>query len=74
MNSFIKVRDASTGRFLYVNIKYICLMFEADDDPNKTIMIVTYKFDGIYNRLVLNERVEDVYDAIAGCFREDSSQ
>lgn len=66
-NHFIKVKDASTGRFLYINIDGILMMFAADDDPDKTIMLVNYKYDGIYTRLILNEKVEDVYNAIEAC-------
>lgn len=70
-NRFIKVKDASTERFLYINIDSILAMFAADDDPDKTIMLMTYKYDGIYNRLILNEKVEDVYNAIEACYVGD---
>ena len=67
-NHFIKVKDASMRRYLYINIDSILIMFAADDDPDKTIMLVTYKYDGICNRLILNEKVEDVHNAIEACY------
>ena len=73
-NRFIKVKDASTERFLYINIDSILAMFAADDDPGKTIMLITYKYDGIYSRLVLNEKVEDVYNTIEACYVGDPFQ
>lgn len=71
-NKFIKLTDDPLGRVLYVNIDDIVMMFAADDEPSKTIIMLRHNHNGITNRLIVREKVEYIYNTIADFYQGHS--
>lgn len=68
-NKFIKLTEDLLGRVCYVNVDDIVMMFAADNEPSKTIIVFQCKYNGIVNTLVVKEKVEYIYNTIADFYR-----
>lgn len=71
MTQFIKVKEYVYSRVLYLNVNSIAMIFAADNDQNKTLIVLSHKYDGVNNSIMVEGNMEDIYESITDCCRED---